>query len=383
MWYDLDHTEGCENLLSLQEPAAESSAARCSDGAPSAPLKSSDTRATSSCKGSETESLTTSRSGTMFAPSTERRGGERSTSSAEVSHAKTSAVLGEDSELSAESEADYGESTLGSFARYDRDTASWKTAQCLLLGGLESFSGTWPRSGMMRRGRCYPLAIAAHRINGRGCGLSEKFPTPTVFGNNNRKGISPKAGDGLATYVKKFPTPCSHDSFDMYLKDSSTSKFDSARRGLSAFVRKWPTPQSRDFKTGMASRVERSWRNLNDWVTKFPTPCRTDYKGAGKTGTFRDRLDYAAERGRTKSNVYPTPRTNGMCGGSGAWAQMGRLVREGKMTDKERHQIGAGNGGKLNPDWVEWLMGWPIGWTASKPLEMDRFQSWRQGRFVN
>lgn len=22
-----------------------------------------------------------------------------------------------------------------------------------------------------------------------------------------------------------------------------------------------------------------------------------------------------------------------------------------------------GQSGKLNPDWVEWLMGWPIGWT--------------------
>jgi hypothetical protein len=22
-----------------------------------------------------------------------------------------------------------------------------------------------------------------------------------------------------------------------------------------------------------------------------------------------------------------------------------------------------GNGGQLNPDWVEWLMGWPVAWT--------------------
>jgi hypothetical protein len=29
-------------------------------------------------------------------------------------------------------------------------------------------------------------------------------------------------------------------------------------------------------------------------------------------------------------------------------------------------------GGQLNPAWVEWLMGWPIGWTESKPLETDR-----------
>lgn len=34
-------------------------------------------------------------------------------------------------------------------------------------------------------------------------------------------------------------------------------------------------------------------------------------------------------------------------------------------------------GGKLNPDWEEWLMGWPIGWSALEPLEMGRFHSWR------
>ena len=26
----------------------------------------------------------------------------------------------------------------------------------------------------------------------------------------------------------------------------------------------------------------------------------------------------------------------------------------------------------LNPEWVEWLMGWPIGWTDLKPLETDK-----------
>ena len=29
-------------------------------------------------------------------------------------------------------------------------------------------------------------------------------------------------------------------------------------------------------------------------------------------------------------------------------------------------------GGKLNPTWVEWLMGWPLEWTDLKPLETDK-----------
>ena len=32
----------------------------------------------------------------------------------------------------------------------------------------------------------------------------------------------------------------------------------------------------------------------------------------------------------------------------------------------------------LNPVWVEWLMGWPLGWTDFAPLEMDKFQQWLQ-----
>lgn len=35
-------------------------------------------------------------------------------------------------------------------------------------------------------------------------------------------------------------------------------------------------------------------------------------------------------------------------------------------------------GGKLNPDWTEWLMGWPIGWTDLEPLETDKFHWWQQ-----
>lgn len=40
-------------------------------------------------------------------------------------------------------------------------------------------------------------------------------------------------------------------------------------------------------------------------------------------------------------------------------------------------------GGRLNPYWVEWLMGWPIGWTDLRPLDLDRFRQWWQqhGRY--
>ena len=36
---------------------------------------------------------------------------------------------------------------------------------------------------------------------------------------------------------------------------------------------------------------------------------------------------------------------------------------------------GLHNGGKLNPTWTEWLMGWPLEWTDLKPLETDKSHS--------
>ena len=39
------------------------------------------------------------------------------------------------------------------------------------------------------------------------------------------------------------------------------------------------------------------------------------------------------------------------------------------------HIATQGRGGLLNPTWVEWLMGWPLGWTDLKPLETDNYRS--------
>ncbi len=36
------------------------------------------------------------------------------------------------------------------------------------------------------------------------------------------------------------------------------------------------------------------------------------------------------------------------------------------------------NTGHLNPEWLEWFMGWPMGWTELAPLAMDKYQEWLQ-----
>jgi DNA (cytosine-5)-methyltransferase 1 len=46
-------------------------------------------------------------------------------------------------------------------------------------------------------GRCGPVRYSLQSMAKRGL-----WPTPTVHGNHNRKGLSPDSGDGLATAVK-------------------------------------------------------------------------------------------------------------------------------------------------------------------------------------
>ncbi len=65
----------------------------------------------------------------------------------------------------------------------------------------------------------------------------------------------------------------------------------------------------------------------------------------------------------------------GLAGGAGNRAKLHKML--GK---EEGKKMGCQS---LNPNWVEWLMGWPIGWTALKPLATDRFRQWRDshGRY--
>jgi hypothetical protein len=130
-----------------------------------------------------------------------------------------------------------------------------------------------------------------------------RWATPTVKGNYNRKGLSPKSGDGLATQVKKWPTP----------------------HGFSK-----------------------------------------DGRSNGPSGN---------ELGRAVNRSFPTPVSTSATGGrkgldGGAHARQRLVDDHGEEAAREL------TGGSLNPPWVEWLMGWVIGWTDLRPLEMGKYRQW-------
>ena len=98
---------------------------------------------------------------------------------------------------------------------------------------------------------------------------------------------------------------------------------------------------------------------LADAVRMWPTP------KASAAGPDFAKLDRSATgiSLATAVAMVPTPTVHGNYNRKGCSATSG----DGLATVV---------GGQLNPTWVEWLMGWPLGWTDLKPLEMDKFRQW-------
>jgi len=102
----------------------------------------------------------------------------------------------------------------------------------------------------------------------------------------------------------------------------------------------WPTPNAWDGKRG--PRSEENLKNKKHQINlitavqikeriKWPSPKARDWKDGTSEGLMNRQSP-----------------------------DLGKVVGQSKQT------------GSLNPTWVEWLMGWPLGWTDLKPLEMDK-----------
>lgn len=177
-------------------------------------------------------------------------------------------------QASTASAVDYGRSAPVLLGRFSPDTPSLKTSQTCLMEsgeiGLSEFSGTFPRSGMMRSGTVYQLPNLARTITEIGSGL---WPTPDTTNRGAR-------------------------ASDLVVNQSTVQRRDSGQ------------------KRGM---------DLQTAVKFWPTPTARDYKGCGKDGRYR----------------------NG--------------VKQLDTVDRVVNHLDGP--GQLNPTWVEWLMGFPIGHT--------------------
>ena len=254
-------------------------------------------------------------------------------SSLEASPAKTSPLQGIKQVLKA-SAADSGQSAPVFLGRFDPGTPSLKTSQTCFLEngeiGLSEFSGTFPRSGMMRSGTVYQLPNLARTITEIGSG-SSVTQTQTFYWRtpDTGNGGTPKAflkGEThresghaiqvrLSDQVKMWPTPTSNSAGEGEFIEQLVTK-DGKKAA--------PNQRAYNPKTGIHTHI-----TLNRAVQLWPTPSTRDYKGGYIGGRIRngkvsrDTLDVAVQH-----------------------------------TDNQEK-----TNGTLNPTWVEWLMGFPIGHT--------------------
>lgn len=126
----------------------------------------------------------------------------------------------------------------------------------------------------------------------------------------------------------------------------------------------WKTPIASDSVNREFYHNSRGEPNLSGMVKMWPTPKASDYKGSGPAGTKSAEHDLKKHNLKGVVMFFPTPTTGaGLSGGTGNFQQLKKLKDSGQIKEEERRNMSQGNGGQLNPTWVEWLMGFPIGWT--------------------
>jgi hypothetical protein len=270
----------------------------CLDGEQSAPSSGNHIQQAYCAPDKMTVFSRLSRFGMTYKPLTESRGEELLMLYLAGFHAKTSAPQEKAPDLTV-SDQECGRTWRAWLAKFDLDSCSWKTPQCLLLGEEPESLQTLPRWGMTRNGLLWEQQTLEPITRGTESGL-------------------------------------------------------------------WASPNARDWKDSGTTQGNRKSPNLGTQV-HWPTPtvC-VNYNRKGASKNSGDGLATAVKN-------CPTPRTAGMCGGTGSW----ELLNKNTSTEEAR-LMGAGNGGKLNPTWVEWLMGWPLGWTDLKPLATDKSLSVQQ-----
>lgn len=322
----------------LREVAGESLEDICLGGEPLPLLKSKTTHAEFYCKGKLMDSYLDSLYGMTSAPLMDTPGEAKSMLSAGVFPVRTSPLQEKEMD-SMVSGQDSGQKWRGWLAKFDPLSCSWRIAQCSLLEEECELLQSLPRWGMTRDGLLWEQPMWEHHTKGTEFGL---LPDNESF----------------------FHTP-------------NTTGMDggsNSRKALRKRMETMPTPNSWDGKRGpMSKELMETGKHQVSLVTyvkhnpeRFPTPTASDHKDQPTSSSWKAKgaINFKLSNPEIRAK-WGTPK-----------AQDSRhaLWDRGKSNLGEQVS-GLHNGGKLNPNWVEWLMGWPIGWTDLKPLGTDKSPS--------
>jgi DNA (cytosine-5)-methyltransferase 1 len=299
-----------------------------------------------------------SRFGMTFKPLTESRGEELLMSYLEDSRVRTLAAPEKEQESKA-NEAECGRSSQELLAKYNPSTSSWRTAQCSLLEDLEQSLEIFPKWGSMRNGECYPQPMLAQTTGERESGFVPDgvnfHHTPNTTGmdggSNSRKALKKRM-------EKYWLTPATVN-IPIRSEESMQKRFEYrkkiGRNGVGAGC--------------LAEQVE--WSGTGEpvgYVTReaWPTPQARDYRSGDKPGSPRSirKQEQGWSANLNDVVMWPTPT-----------AHNAKETNAPSESNRNTPTLAAQAGGQLNPTWVEWLMGWPLGWTDLKPSATDKFHS--------
>lgn len=317
----------------------------------------------------------------------------------------------------------FGPSSPVSFAYFDPDTSCWKTSQATFLSDLEQYSETWPDSGTMRNGCVYERRISAPHTCESGSLLWPTTRSTSGGGNTSAYPGAPYR-PALAQLASRWPTARSEDSESCGNPDASDSltgatrlwrtpdapgsggprnRQDSVEAGhqftIAEQAEHWGTPSAHerthdprqvDHGVQLANQVD-TWltphgmygtdhtgktgrggefaKQANHWQAPemFPTPQSRDWKSGDAseaTATKNARpLNEISERWTT-----PTKRANEDCPSERERKtpslESQALLQDLPIQDGPKSSPSAPTSRqRLNPRFVEWLMGFPIGWT--------------------
>lgn len=290
-----------------------------------------------------------------------------------------------------------GDPPFALLERSDLPTAYWRTLQDSFLGDmgiLEPFSVTWQKQGTMRDGVCYPLKISARPTSVKEYGLLLPTPTAHMRGSNTTER---KRGETVRQRRMRWRTPTSGDG-----RRGKSSRDSSGHLHLTAQVHKFPTPTNSDSRAshppksvyvtsgGRIRQVSPNGKTgtprLTQFVKMFPTPNTGDgsnRKAINPVITSSGSIRHINKSGGQSHlrlsqvvHMFPSPKASDKKRTGNTQSEYNRdslcLVAAIKG--------GPGAEGVLNPDWVEWLMGWVPGWSSTEPLSLKQFEAWKVGQ---
>ncbi len=296
-------------------------------------------------------SPSTPTSATSTPPST----GDRSTSSPEASPASRSVRPGSGS-------VRMTSATCGHtpFAYWSSQERRWDSSRMCLdfsqAATSEPFSETWPKRGSMRNGVCWEQTMSVPRIDASGCGYWPAARTTGLDGGSNSRAAAKARG--------MWPTATVDDANNVTSDSGQFQSLTRAARGAST-RQTYPTP------------------NAGDADGRYARCKSTDplFKPDGRHAMPLSRL--AAQWATPQANKTTRNVTDpdDLVNSKGEPLEPGQKPhdrRTGKpVTTALADQMTTP--GSLNPTWVEWLMGWPRGWTDSAHSVTDRcLSAWLQ-----